>query len=135
MTKEKYRLILDNCLYDKEVYKSLKNIANAVSLEEAGLSLSADDEEILKIGQKEKRLIWTSDAGTGFDKDIIRQPKYRDTGVIITVDKYNEDQQFESLYKLWEKIPAKNLRQKRTRVNLRSAKLTSSDEEIEIKFT
>jgi len=122
MTKKKFKLLKDNCLYDLSVYPpKIYDIANIVSLEDLGLSASSSDEEILAAGQREGRVVWTSDAGYGFSLKNIQKPDFNRTGVIISKEEYNENDQFKSLYNLWQVIDFKDLYQKRTTINLEYA--------------
>jgi len=132
--KKKFRLIKDNCLYEKERYPELNKIANIKDFEELGLSRSTTDDEILKHGQKENRLVWTSDAGSGFSYKKVTKPNLNRTGAVIVKDIYDEEKQQECMMKLFVEVEFEELKQKRTEVDSDSIKIISSEDVVEIKF-
>lgn len=132
--RKKLRFIIDHCLSTLSAYKKIPKHSNAVTLEDVGLPRYSTDLEILAAGQREKRLILTSDSGTGFGPKVLFQPKHKYTGVVVVKGSYYEDDQDEAIYRLSQQVDHEELIQKITKVTLNNATITSPEKKVTIYF-
>jgi len=137
MTRQKIRLLLDECVPQVlSGYKKLSKTANIKTFPDIGLSYGVEDEQVLSAGHKEKLLILTFDKKGSFSIKGIRDPTYKDTGVIIVPGKYCVEEIDYVAYSLSKKASQENLTRSRTKISLKGATiLTLEDEEIKIDFT
>ncbi len=137
MTRQKLRLLLDECVPQVPFgYKKLSKTANIKIFPDIGLPYGVEDEQVLSAGHKEERLILSFDKKGGFSIKEIRNPTYKDTGIILIPAKYSVDEIDFVTYSLSKKVSQKDLTRSRTKISLKGASiLTLEDEEIEIDFT
>ena len=137
MTRQKLRLLLDECVPQVlSRYKKLSKTANIKNFPDIGLPYGVEDEQVLSAGHKEKRIILSFNKTGNFSIKGIRNPTYKDTGVIIVPGKYCTEEIDFVTYSLSKEVSQKDLTQTRTKLSWKvESKLTLEDEEIEIDFT
>ena len=136
MPQRKIKILLDECVGHLPTSKKLLKTTNIKTFEDINLPFGISDEQVLSAGQRHRRLILTFDKKSGFSLSIIRKPDYKDTGVIIVPERYDEIEIDGVIYKLSKEVSQDDLTHARTEVTLDGATITSSEhEKVDIEFT
>lgn len=110
MSKNKLYFLIDECISSSGL-TSAHGHANYSTFEEMGLPRGIDDEDVLAAGHRKERLVLTYDT---FSIDLVRQPNFRNTGVITVPDDSFSPDIEDIIRRLAIKFPQESLTRKAT---------------------
>ncbi len=123
---EDTRYILENTEWD------WSSVANFATFDDAALSYSAEDEEVLSAGQRMERIVLTQDQGSGYNESRVFSPTFNKTGAVILEGR--PERIPEVVVKVSKNLSLDDVIRARTKANLQLARIKKSGKGYIVRF-